>query len=211
MSVLICVPAYGRRVTADTMQSVYRVGLMLAGNGVQSDLQWLTIPATPGHNLMLTAWYDATPFSHLLFVDADMGFPPELVRDMLLLDASLVGTFYAKRQDPVSQVGVPLDDEEAGGFRRASYVGAGVMLISRQMIAEMLEKMPSLVAPIGSLQASLPGVKLTRLIRAFDPIGERSEDVSFCERWRSCGGTIWANVKHRVTHIGDQEYVLVTS
>jgi hypothetical protein len=189
------------------MQSVYRVGGMLTKNGVPNDLQWLTIPATPGHNLMLTAWYDATPFSHLLFVDADMGFPPELVADMLRLKAPLVGAFYAKRQHPPAMVGAPLDDVEVDGFKRAEYIGAGVMLISREMIAEMIEMIPGLIGPVGSLQSSIP-VKLTRVIRAFDPIEAKTEDVSFCDRWRQCGGTIWANVKHQVKHIGDQEYVL---
>jgi hypothetical protein len=48
---------------------------------------------------------------------------------------------------------------------------------------------------------------VTRLIRAFDEIKigsnpAMSEDTSFCERWRRCGGEIWAAVDFPVGHIG---------
>ena len=190
------------------MQSVYRVGSFLSANKINNDLQWLSIPSiVDARNLMLTAWYDATPFSHLLFVDADMGFPPELVADMLKFNPMLCGALYAKRQLPITMVGRLDGEDDVDGFVPAHHIGAGVMLIARKMITEMIERMPDLIAPIGSLQSSIP-VKLNRLITAFDPIGRQFEDVSFCQRWRECGGKIWANVKHPIGHIGPHNFRL---
>jgi hypothetical protein len=35
-----------------------------------------------------------------------------------------------------------------------------------------------------------------------------SEDISFCRRWiEGCGGEIWVNVAHPVTHTGTYNYV----
>jgi len=29
-----------------------------------------------------------------------------------------------------------------------------------------------------------------------------SEDYAFCHRWRQCGGTVYANVAHEISHVG---------
>lgn len=219
-SVLICVPAYGRTVNAETMQSLYTLGTWLTANNIRNQLQWISAAdIVEVRNLMLTAWYDAYPqYSHMLFVDADMGFPAELVRDMLDFDAPLLGTFYARRQMEVSIVGAALHEDHSindvvKGFLPANYIGGGVMLISRRMIKEMLKKLPNLIDALpGVLQNAVP-VKLDRLIRAFDPILQDdrrlSEDVSFCYRWREgCGGQIWANVHHRISHVGPFDFAI---
>ena len=49
-------------------------------------------------NALLTHWYDKSDSTHLLFVDADMGFEPQLIADMLALDKPIVGVIYTKRQ-----------------------------------------------------------------------------------------------------------------
>jgi hypothetical protein len=34
-----------------------------------------------------------------------------------------------------------------------------------------------------------------------------SEDVSFCSRWREgCGGEIWANINHKISHVGPFDF-----
>jgi hypothetical protein len=36
-----------------------------------------------------------------------------------------------------------------------------------------------------------------------------SEDMSFCYRWiEQCGGEIWANVNHRISHVGPFDYAI---
>ncbi len=35
-----------------------------------------------------------------------------------------------------------------------------------------------------------------------------SEDLAFCERWRLCGGEVWANVNHLIGHIGPYNYAI---
>jgi hypothetical protein len=217
-SIMICVPAYGQSVTAQTMESLYTLAQFLAFNNVRNQLSWYSAAdIVEVRNLFLTTWYDTQPqFSHLLFVDADMGFPPHLIRDMVKFDKPLTGTFYARRQMSPSVVGAALHADHSlkdvvQGFLPASYVGGGVMLIKRSMIKEMLEKMPEISDALPSVLASATTAPLHRLIRAFDCIlkGDRrlSEDVSFCARWReTCGGEIWANVNHQISHVGPFDF-----
>jgi hypothetical protein len=216
-SVMICLPAYGQSNAAQTTEALYTLAQFFGFNGIRNQLSWYSAAdIVEVRNLFLTTWYDTQPqFSHLLFIDADMGFPPELIRDMIQFNKPLTGTFYARRQMTPSIVGATLHAEHSikdvvKGFIPASYVGGGVMLIQRKMIKEMLEKMPHLSDALPSVLANATTAPLTRLIRAFDCIlaGDRrlSEDVSFCARWRDCGGEIWANINHKISHVGPFDF-----
>ena len=88
--------------------------------------------------------------------------------------------------------------------------GTGLLLIRRDCIEEMLKKLPNLSDHRSHIPITTEG-KLSRLIRAFQNLsvdGRRlSEDFSFCHRWRRlCGGEVWANVKHPITHVGLQHF-----
>ena len=216
-SIMICLPAYGQSNSAQTTESLYTLAQFLGFNQIRNQLSWYSAAdIVEVRNLFLTTWYDTQPqFSHLLFIDADMGFPPELIRDMIKFDKPLVGTFYARRQMTPSIVGASLHADHSlkdvvQGFLPASYVGGGVMLIQRKMIKEMLQKMPHLSDALPSVLANATTAPLTRLIRAFDCIlkddRRLSEDVSFCARWRDFGGEIWANVNHKISHVGPFDF-----
>lgn len=216
-SVMVCIPAYGQSVSAQTMDTVYKLAQFLVFNNIRSQMSWFSAAdIVEVRNLFLTSWYDAFPqYSHMLFIDADMGFEPELVRDMLAFDKPLTGGFYARRQMNPSIVGGALKADHTladvvRGHLPAAYIGAGSMLIKRSMVKEMLEKMPHLIDVIpGHLAAASPW-PLTRFLRAFDCIIQDnyrlSEDVSFCHRWLNCGGEIWANVNYKISHVGPFDF-----
>lgn len=213
-SVMICVPAYQQSVSAQTMESVYTLAQFLTINGVRNQLSWYSAAdIVEVRNLFVTTWYDCYPqFSHLLFVDADMGFDAHMIRDMLKFDKPLMGSFYAKRSMTPTVVGAPLDPDVQyhdmrDGHVLANYVGGGTMLIKRTVLDQMLEKIPEVIDDLPSFIAAQTDAPLKRFLRVFDCIkdGNRrlSEDVSFCIRWREfCGGEIWANVDYKVDHIG---------
>jgi hypothetical protein len=69
----------------------------------------------------------------------------------------------------------------------------------------MLRALPEL-SDVEAARTSPLAKDFSRLIRAFDPLfvdkTRLSEDFSFCHRWRQCGGQIWANTAHQITHAG---------
>lgn len=184
-------------------------------------------------NSLLTHWYDKTDATHLLFVDADMGYDPQAVVDMVRLDRPLVGAIYPKRQIDLDRMaklaaeGTPPERARAQalefivrrnaksrlidrqGFISVDACGTGLLLIRRDCVATMLQKMPQLSDPHAPKHSPFAR-SLTRLIRAFDPVtvdGARlSEDFSFCHRWRQSGGEIWASATHAITHVGLQRF-----
>lgn len=218
--VLICLPAYGQMVQSVTTESLFSLAQWLTMKEIRNRmLVFSAADIVEVRNLFLTVWYDAfKEFSHMLFVDADMGFPTELVRDMLKFDKPLLGCLYARRQMTPSVVGAALHENHTAadvvhGFLPANYVGGGVMMIQRRMMDEMLAKKPELSDVLPSVLSAACPVPLKRLIRAFDTINRDthrlSEDVSFCYRWREeCGGEVWANVSHKISHVGPFDFHL---
>lgn len=267
--ILVFIPTHSQSMMAETGKSLYNLAGYLTRQNIHHALTWVSAADIEDiRNLAVTSWYDGHPeFSHLLFIDADMGFPcdpdpgkPNLIRDMIKFDKPVMGCFYAKRSATPGVVGTAdahtLADVKHG-FLKASGIGCGVMMIERSVIKTMLEKLPHLSSRITSLLAkAAPDLNLQRIIGAFDKIstdermlsearantdllaalakgepledataawmqaikdnrlndGRRlklSEDMSFCYRWvEQCGGEIWANVNHRISHVGPFDYAI---
>lgn len=217
-NILICVPAFRQQVTSTTFLATHQLQQALNANGIGGGITCLSYPDIAElRNIFLTIWYDTLKESHLLFIDDDMGFDPQLVLDMLLFDEPIVGALCPKRVLPIEFAGSGLPNEQVqrrGGFMSVAGVGMAITLIKRETIATMLEKMPELSDTRIELHGSrgiLEGAGAKRIIRAFDKIddpekGILSEDLSFCKRWTDCGGEVWASIAHTIAHVGPYSY-----
>ncbi len=222
--VFICIPAVRGSITTETASTLYSVGQWLTAEGIPNQcILWSAADIAEVRNLMLSMWYDTKPHcDHMLFIDDDMGFHPQLIRDMLKFGKPITGALYARREMQPYVVGAVPDGlafkDIVKGHLKVTAVGAGVLLIKRAAIDEMLKQTPELIDPNSWMLNKVGGTfGLERIIRAFDPIvgvgsdGKTlrlSEDLSFCRRWHDCGGEIWANVNHKISHIGSFDYHL---
>jgi hypothetical protein len=228
---MIATPAYGEIFYAPYVQSV--LALARLAHRSKWDFIFESISyaeVSEARNYLVTRFFDKTDATHMLFIDADMGFPARLVADMLSVGKPVVGVVAPKRQIDLKRVadlarGEP-DTSRAlakahefvvrrlasaglarNGFMEVEACGAGILLIERSCIATLLRRAPDLSDEAGKGRTPLTR-DLPRLIRAFDPVvrddGARlSEDYAFCHRWRSlCGGEVWASVAHQITHVG---------
>jgi hypothetical protein len=214
--ILIALPAGGQMVTSKTTESLFATAQFLTAQKIPNRLMMFSAADIEDiRNLFITQWYDAEPeFSHLLFVDADMGFSPALIRDMIQWDRPLMGVLYARREMPASIVGTVPEGHSLKdvhhGFIRASGLGCGVMMISREVIKTILEKFPELADESEDYLTRKSDGRIKRILRVFEKIRTKelrlSEDMSFCWRWQQCGGEIWANVAHSISHVGPFDY-----
>jgi hypothetical protein len=166
--------------------------------------------------------------THLLFIDADIGFEPDQVFRLFDFDADVTAAIYPlKRIDwakvaaaaaanreklhsssltyvlgiaDVSQV------ETRDGFARAQYAATGFLMLKRQMLLAMIERYPE----SRYAHEHRPNDPLDNspwryaLFNCFvDETGTYlSEDFSFCRRWTDMGGEIWVDLNSRLTHVG---------
>lgn len=220
-TIMAAVPAYGGDVITEFFMSALRLQEACQQKGIMCKFGTLSFPdIVEVRNIFTSIWYDRTDASHLLFIDSDMSFQPELIFDMLDFDKPVVGVIAVKKKYPIEFVGraspgEPGQEPLVDGFVKVDGVGTGIMLIAREVIGEMLLQMPEIVDPypIDKHPASelIKGQGLTRLLRPFDPvvnheIGRLSEDLSFSNRWLRCGGEVWANASHYVGHVGRHEF-----
>lgn len=213
------IPAFGQMISATTFLTTHALRQHLDSKGIGGGISTLSFPDIAElRSMAMTIWYDTMPTAdYMLFIDADMGFPPEIVTDMIMFDEPLIGAIYPQRKLPLSWAGSgtgTATTERRGNFMLVEGVGMGCTLIRRDLVTTMLEKMPELVDTRLSLHPAGETLKQAgtqRLIRAFEKLdlperGLVSEDLSFCLRWQQCGGKTWASVGHRMSHVGPFDY-----
>jgi len=215
-SILLAVPTYKNQLTATTFLTTHALTNLLRSKGIEAGVTAISSPDIEWvRNFLLTYWYDKTPrYSHLLFIDDDMGFLPDIVIDMLLFNEPVVGALYPKKVYPVQwAVSGIANPESRGPFLEVEGLGCGCFLIRRDAVTTMIEKMPHLIdtKKYATENDFMNREGLTRLIRLFNCIedeakGRVSEDISFCRRWRECGGQVWAATHHKMVHVGPHEY-----
>lgn len=215
--VFIAAPAYGQIMTTSTVSSLLATSRMLEVNGFAGGFGTLSYPdIVEIRNIFLSIWYDKIQTSHMLFIDSDMAWQPELILDMIKFNKPLVGALCPKKKLPIEFAGRAKngDAKIVNGFMEVNGIGGAIMLISREVVTAMIQKFPEIIDTVTvknhAAKAILDSQGVTRLIKAFNKIhidGEEfSEDLSFCHRWNQCGGEVWANITHPVTHVGLYEY-----
>ena len=219
-NIFVCIPAYGGEIVTETTMSFIQLAQELMRHNIGCKFGTLSFPdVTEVRNIFTSIFFDKIPMAtHCLQVDADMRFDPDLILSMLDSEYPLVGVIPTKKVYPLQFVGRgnKVEGEPINGYLQVDGVGAGILLFSREVISEMLLKMPEIVDvyPIDKHPASelILAQGLTRLLRPFDPIvnmeiGRLSEDLSFSHRWKyGCQGEIWANISYEIGHIGRHEF-----
>jgi hypothetical protein len=218
-NVFIFVPAFGQQISAATFMTTHAIHQTLAAKAIAGSFSTLSFPDIAElRSMAMTIWYDAMPQSdYLLFIDADMAFPPDLILDMILLNEPIVGTIYPQRKMPISWAGSGdggTHTERRANFMKVEGVGMGCTLIRRDVVATFLQKMPELVdtrIKLHPAKEMMEQAGTNRIIRAFEKLdiperGLVSEDLSFCIRWGRMGGSIWAGIGYEMNHIGPFNY-----
>lgn len=235
-NLVIATPAYGEIFYTPYVQSLIKLIRLIYQKGWDYSFRSISYSEiSESRNYLLTCWFDQTEASHILFLDADMGFEPQLIADMVEFDRPLVGSVYPKRSIDLRKVvrhaAENADPDHAiaraqqyvfrprrgkgeaktrDGFIEVEGCGAGILLVRRDCVETMLRLIPDISDP--SAKKTSPLAKdLDRMIRAFDTTkvdGIRlSEDYSFCHRWKNiCKGEVWANISHRMAHIGLHQF-----
>ena len=232
---LIATPVLNETVTLAYAKSLFGLQKHIRRHDLPIDLTLGTLTSTfvdAARNYFATHMLENAAYTHLLFIDSDQGYRPELVLDMLALDKPVVGTVYPARdldfaalwqvargletpeklQSMASRYVLPpfVRDasgavERKGGFVRATMSGSGIMLIQRRVF-ELMAELPGLMGR-GAEIMKRDGYS-GRLLQCFRPIIQSDnlplgEDLSFCRRWiESCGGEIWVSVDHEIQHAG---------
>lgn len=230
----LAVPCYGGAL------NLFFVNSMLAlqeacrerGVGLHIDLMGGDALITRARSRLAAQFLAYSQATHILFIDADIGFLPQNVFRLLEADRDVIAAVYPlKRIDwdktrraakadvadlQAASLGyvvrfLPNPDNSVnveGGFAQVAYAGTGFLMIKRKALQKICDAHPELRAKMGDMADSLA----SEVVMVFDTMIEPetgqflSEDYAFCRRWRDLGGDIWADFEARLTHVGHAAY-----
>ncbi len=224
-------PCYGRSVTDLYTGSLVKLALACQQRGIRFQAQLTGSDAliTRARQNIVAQFLSLEGATHLLFIDADIGFEPGQVFRLLDFDAPMCAAVYPiKRIDwekvaacaragrePLHSAALSYMVEfvDAGpiatrnGFARVSYAGTGFLMIRRQALVDMIAHYPELRyardhKPNDKLAGSPWRCALFNCTIDQQTGTYLSEDFSFCRRWTAMGGEIWADLESRLTHAG---------
>ncbi|HET9868976.1 MAG TPA: hypothetical protein VFR02_00565 [bacterium] len=164
----------------------------------------------------LTARFMAQPSAtHLLFIDADIGFEPGQVFRLLDFGADVTAAAYPlkrvhwqrvgelaaqrpERLEPASlsyvfQLLTP--PEVRDDFARVNYAGTGFLMARRAALEALARRHPQ-------LRYGGEGFHYAFFDCLIEGGAFLPEDYSFCKRWTDGGGEIWLDLRSRLDHVG---------
>ena len=204
----ICMPCYGGMLTESTFMSYIK----WANTARQLGLDW-TVETMTNESLIsrarntLTAKFLHTKEStHLMFIDADIGWEPWHLLVMLDAQKDVIGGLYPMKSLPVKWCvnGIPgVVEDPNSPLIEVSKTGTGFLLMKREVF-EKLDAHPAVRAFANDI--GLPP-ELNQYMKTYFDTAVRegryySEDWTFCENWRDIGGQVWVDKRVLLRHTG---------
>jgi len=213
-SILLATPCFGGVVSQNYMLSVIRLMNYAKSAGFDVSLSMVNFDAliSRARSTLLAAFLDNPSATHLLFVDADIGFQPQQVERLLRFDKDFTGALYplksmdwdlipqrcvergeSLQQASLTYVGTfepEAERNQEGEFATGIYVGGGFQLIRRNALQKMIAAYPEThFKSVHNLP--MPGVRQdavqsSNLFALFDCIIDPETGVYLSEDYSFC-------------------------
>lgn len=225
----VATPCFGCYMAQDFLASILGLQAVCAANGVG-----LAVDLIGNESLVerarciLVERFLQSDATHLLFIDADIGFDPRAVLKLLSADKPVNTAVYSKKHqdwemvrrkldegatEPVHQMGLDFNINISNLKAAVSPEGlvevldsaTGFMLMTRAALQRVKDAHPEL-----NCVNDIPNQTIREYNAMFacmiDPQTRRflSEDYSFCRRYQELGGKIWADISIPLAHVGSQ-------
>lgn len=190
---------------------------------------------TRARNNSVAVFLDNPNWTHLIWIDADIGFRPDALFRLLLSDYDVAAGVYPLKVEIWPAEGVPagvgrddfvnaharypvntgrVEDDvvrsaiDENGFIRVREAPTGLMCVKRRVFEAMRERYPQLRYTPDNLAAVDKGLHYRFFDVSVDPATNRylSEDYTFCRRWEEMGGAVHIDALSNLTHQGYKTY-----
>ena len=234
VNLVVATPCYGGQISVHYATSLFKLQkLVRAYKDFNLKILFKDGDAliTRARASLISQFLEDASATHLLFIDADIGFEPEQVVRLIQCGADMCAAVYpvkridwtklsttiaAARPNPAAaalQYVFEVEDPNAvtaqDGFVKVRYAGTGFLMIRRKALERMCERYPQLQYKRDhSIDAATESEKRFALFECMieEDGTYLSEDFAFCRRWTGIGGEIWADLNSRLNHIGPMTF-----
>ena len=233
VKLFVATPAYGGWLCEDYFHSMLELQTFCNQEQIPFRIQTLGMESlvTRARNTLVANFLDDEDATHLLFVDADIGFKPQIVKRMLDFDHEVVCAPYPMKLINWSAIPQLVKDnldyktlslpyvlnfkdkdniEVKQGFANVLDAATGFLLIKKEALLKMVKEYPELHYNTDQiLNGKEYDSKNTYLF--FDTMKDDdgrylSEDYAFSRRWQKIGGEIWADLSSELIHYGQYKF-----
>lgn len=204
--IIIATPAYTGTVHSQYAVSLAETKALLKERDIESEIliNKSSSLITVERNSLVYCFMQ-TDATHMLCIDADLGWPPQSVIDLIDYDEEFVGGVYPSRTETsLKYLARPLLYDSNTVYRSSKnliaieYMPAGFMLLKRSVIEKMIDKFSDLFYYSNQLKVyCLFDQELSNGIYW-------GEDFIFCRRAREAGIKIWADPVIEFDHAGNK-------
>ena len=219
----IAMPCYGGMLTEATFMSFIKWANTAKQLGIEWTLETMVNESliSRGRNTLTAKFLGSSEnTTHLMFIDADIGWEPWHLLVLLNRDVDVIGGLYPMKTMPIKWVvnGFEGAEEGADGLQEVSKAGTGFLLMKRHVFEKMNEH-PA-VKPYKNDIGLDP--KYDQYLKTYFDTAVRenrylSEDWTFCSNWRDLNGKIFVDKRILLRHSGSyvfshesQEHLLKT-
>jgi hypothetical protein len=235
LKVMIGTPCYGGQLTEAYLHGIMDLTRVAAQNNFQVQLNTIGNESliTRARNTIVSQFLDADKeddsLTHLMFIDADIGFRGEAVRRVLESDYDIACGIYPRKSidwDSIPKLmekskehleqralgynlnfANPENIKVEKGFSEVMDAATGFMCIKKEVFRKMIEAYPNLKYTSDQI---INGKRYgsDNCYALFDCIIDEksnrylSEDYAFCRLWQKIGGKIHADLQSPLTHYG---------
>ena len=203
----MCMPCYGGQLTEQTFMSYIKWANTARQLGIDWTVETMTNESliSRARNTLTAKFLNTEGSTHLMFIDADIGWEPWHLLVLLDSQKDVIGGLYPMKSLPIKWCvnGIPGREEGTDNLVEVSKTGTGFLLIKRDVF-EKLDAHPA-VKPFAN-DIGLP-VELNPFMKTYFDTAVRegryySEDWTFCENWRDLGGEVWVDKRVLLRHTG---------
>ena len=211
-------PCYGDMLTAGYVQSLMQTVQFFNRCGIRNKLHLHrnNSDVALARNLCVASFL-ATDFTHIMFIDADIQWPPQEPMRMLGMDLPVLGGLYARKiimGDSVSEGITPVGEisklaETIHGAVQAERLPGGFLLIKREVFETIMQKRPDLKWDLGETEGDKGVESIKPFVYAFFEHGMNfkthqyiGEDYAFCDLCRECEIPLWGDLLAVLGHTG---------
>lgn len=206
-NILIGTPAYNGMIHIDYFNSI----LGFHSSGINFSVMTIGNESliTRGRNTIISYFYDHPEFTHLLFIDADIGMTADSIKKLLCSEKDVIGAAvplkgFDAQGNKVYNVGKKIADDFI--FNEVDKVGTAVFMLSRKAVADLINNSPK--------------YQSNRLTRGIDNPPSHydvfqvgvvdghylSEDYWVCMKLKELGYKIYIDPTIQVTHNGVYQF-----
>ena len=204
----ICMPCYGGMLTEQTFMSFVKWANTCRQLGIDWTVETMTNESliSRARNTLSAKFLHTEGSTHLMFIDADIGWEPWHLLALLNADKDVIGGLYPMKSLPVKWCvnGIPGQVEDPNSnLIEVTKTGTGFLLIKREVF-EKMNAHPA-VRPFTNdigLDPALNQYMKTYFDTAVREGRYYSEDWTFCENWRDIGGQVWVDKRVLLKHVG---------